>query len=202
MRQLLMTGVLVLAAMGLVSKANAQVQDESRLKAEVENLRKQVRNLEKENELLKREIELMKKEGKGSAVAVDDSTDEEKPRKTAIELGSVEYELVKCVRDPKIRDRVTFSFAVKCDNGAVQTVHGCKQLTLSTSNGEVVDGKIASVSKDMVMLTKGKTSKFQVTYQGVDPKITSFDEVALTMGSQLGFPRLPISFFEIKIEPK
>jgi hypothetical protein len=84
----------------------------------------------------------------------------------------------------------------------VQTVHGCKKLTLTTGKGNVLDGKVVSISNEMVMLTKGEWTKFQVTYEGVDTDITSFDEVELTMGSQLGFPRAPIKFHRIKIEPK
>jgi hypothetical protein len=54
----------------------------------------------------------------------------------------------------------------------------------------------------MVMLAKGEWTRFQVTYEGVDKDITSFDEVELTMGSRLGFDRIPMKFLRIKIEPK
>ena len=167
---------------------------------EVAKLRRENELLKKEIELLKKEIELLKKE----ANAKPDPKTAEKPRTKAIELGFVEYELVKCVRDPKVRNRVTFSFAVRDEfwKANVETVHGCKGLTLTTGGGKALDGKVVYISDNMVKLTKGEWSKFQVTYEGVDEDITSFEEVGLTMGSQLGFPRPALKFYRIKIEPK
>ncbi len=194
MRQMVMTAVFVLAATGgALSEADAQTPEGvKQLKAEIENLRKQVSNLEKENELLKREIELMKKEAEAKPDAAKNLKTEEKPRTKATELGFVEYELVKCVRDPKVRNRVTFSFAVRDEfwKANVETVHGCKGLTLTTGDGKALDGKVVYVSNSNVRLTKGEVSKFQVTYDGVDEDMTSIEEVGLTMGSQLGIPAL------------
>jgi hypothetical protein len=166
-------------------------------------LRRENELLKKEIELLKKEVELLKKEAKGNPAGAEDPKNE-KPRTKAVEFGSVEYELVKCVRDPKSRTRVIFSFSVQNEfgKGDVQTVHGCKELTLTTEDGTVLDGKVVHVSNNMVMLTKGEKSRFQVIYDGVDRDITSFDEVSLTMGAVLGIPRSPLHFYRIKIQPK
>jgi hypothetical protein len=189
-----MSGALVVILTLATTMARAQNSDE------VARLRRENELLKKENELLKKEIELLKKEPKSKPD--DPKTDSKPPRTKATELGSVEYELIKCARDPKKSTRVTFTFAVLDEKGAVQTVHGCKGLTLTTSDGKTVDGKIVKVSDEMVTLTKGEVSKFQVTYDGVDENVSSFDEVGLTMGSPFGIPRSPLKFYRIKIEPK
>lgn len=203
MRSLILMAAFLMSATGVVSSAHAQDRDDPKqLRAEIDTLRKQVLILEKENELLRREIELMKRETSAKPGPDADPKGGDKPRTKARELGSVEYELVRCARNPRERGRVTFTFAVRDEKGNVQTVHGCKDLTLTSGDGEVVDGRVVSVSKEMVMLTKGEWSRFQVTYDGVGPEITTFDEVELTMGAPLGFPRAPLKFHRIQIEPK
>jgi hypothetical protein len=197
MVKLAMSGALVAMLTLVTTVARAQDPDE------VARLRRENELLKKENELLKKEIELLKKEAKAKLDAAKDPKTEEKPPRTkAYEFGSVEYELVKCARDPKNRTRVTFTFAVLDEKGIVQTVHGCKVLTLTTSDGKTLDGRIVTVSDEMVRLTKGEVSKFQVTYAGVAESVTSFEEVGLTMGAPLGIPRSPLKFYRIKIEPK
>ena len=171
---------------------------------EVAKFRRENELLKKEVELLKKEVELLKKESKANSDGSRDSKSEEKPRTKDVEFGFVEYELVKCVRDRKVRNRVTFLFAVRDEfwKANVQTVHGCKALSLTTGDGRPLEGKVVYVSNENVQLTKGEWSKFQVSYDGVDGDINSFEEVTLTMGSQFGFARSPLKFYRIKIEPK
>jgi hypothetical protein len=190
----------VLGALFFLPTPATRAQDSD----EVAKLRRENELLKKEIELLKKEVELLKKEAKAKPEGAGDPKTEEKPRTKATELGFVEYELVKCVRDPKVRTRVTFSFAVRDEFGKanVETVHGCKGMTLTTSGGKALEGKVVYVSNNMVRLTKGEWSKFQVTYEGVDEDTTSFEEVGLTMGSQFGIPRAALNFYRIKIEPK
>jgi hypothetical protein len=171
--------------------------------ADVERLRKENELLKKEVELLKKEIEQLKKEAKAKPDGGGDAKTGEKPRTKAF-VDGVEYELIKCVRRPKERTRVTFTFAARTENKSIQTIHICRGLNLSTRGGEELNGRLVAGPKDNVMLTKGEWSKFQVTYEGVDPEVTEFDEVGLVMGGRnaLAIARLPIKFYRIKIEPK
>ncbi len=99
---------------------------------------------------------------------------------------------------------MTFTFAARTENRSIQTIHICRGLNLSTRGGEELNGRLVAGPKDNVMLTKGEWSKFQVTYEGVDPEVTEFDEVGLVMGGRnaLAIARLPVKFYRIKIEPK
>jgi predicted RNase H-like nuclease (RuvC/YqgF family) len=211
MRQVFLAAGIILAAMGSVSDVDAQVRDDvTRPKSEIENLRKQVSNLEKENELLKREIELMKKEAKAKPEGSRTPGTGAKSRTKATEnVGGheIEYELLKCVRNPKQRTRVSLTFAVRSEPnprilGRVDNVGVCKKLTLSTADGTELDGKVVGAPRDLVVITKGEWSKFQVVYEGVDTDITEFDEVGLCMGGPYGIARLPIKFHRIKIASK
>jgi hypothetical protein len=216
MRQLFTTAVLLLAVPGAAPNADAQTTDDTaRLKAEIESLRKQVSNLEKENDLLKREIELMKREAKSKPDKVGAPGTDAKPRTTATEqVGGgyvVDWELLECVRDPKKPTRVSFTFAARFDKermenkgklSRVDNVGVCKKVTLTNSDGKELDGKVADGPTSVVALSEGERSKFQVTFEGVDAEITEFDEVGLAMGGPLGFPRLPVKFYRIKIESK
>jgi hypothetical protein len=148
---------------------------------EAERLRKENAQLKKEIESLKKEIEQLKKEASAKPDGGGDSKTGEKPRTKAF-VDGVEYELVKCVRKPKERTSVTFTFAARTDNKSISTIHICKGLNLTTHGGEELSGRLVAGPKDNVMLTKGEWSKFQVTYEGVDSEITEFGEVGLVMG--------------------
>lgn len=207
MRQSPMSALLVAFVLACFSGAHAQEESAEDLRAEVEALREKLELLEKENELLRREIELMKREAQADPAGSDapgseEPGSEEKPRTKARELGSVDYELLKCARNPKDRSKIVFTFAVRCDNGRVQTVHGCRAMTLTLADGSVLEGEVVHVSNEMVMLTKGETTRFQVVYGDVDEDVTLIDDVAMTMGAPLGFPRSPIHFYRIKIQPR
>src|SRR5437660_322248 len=73
---------------------------------EVEKLRRENGLLKKENERLKKEIVLMKTEAKPQSDAGGGRKNGAPPRTKAV-VGNIEYELVKCVRNPKARTRVT-----------------------------------------------------------------------------------------------
>jgi hypothetical protein len=169
---------------------------------EVESLRRENELLKKEIELLKKEIELLKKEAKAGE---GDGAKTGAESRTQAFVGGVEYKIVKCVRDPKERDRVIFTFAARHDGTGADTkstIHLCRNLILTTSGGEPLEGRLVDGPKDNVWLEAKEWSKFQVTFAGVDKKVTGFDEVGLVMGSQLGIPRPPVKFYRIKIEPK
>lgn len=169
--------------------------------AEAERLRRENELLKKEIELLKKEIELLKQEAKAKPGGDSSAKTGAKSRTEAV-AGGIEYKLVKCVRHPKERKRVTFTFAARDETGGRSTIHLCKNLLLTTDGGAALEGRLVDGPKDNVWLENKEWSKFQVTFVGVDADVTEFDEVGLVMGAQLGFPRAPVKFYRIKIEPK
>src|SRR5262245_54077586 len=93
-----------LAALFFLSTPATRAQDAE----EVGRLRREIELLRKENELLKREIELLKKEAR----AKPDGGGGPKPgakSRTKASNGGVDYELVRCVRNPSNPKRVIFT---------------------------------------------------------------------------------------------
>jgi hypothetical protein len=171
---------------------------------EVKKLRREIELLKKEIELLKREIELLKREAKAKP-GEDTGIKTGAKSRTQAFVGGVEYKLVKCVRHPKERDRVIFSFAARHDGtggDTRSTIHLCKSLSLTTGGGAALKGRLVDGPKDNVWLEDKEWSRFQVTFVGVGKDVTDFAEVGLVMGSLLGIPRAPVKFYRIKIEPK
>ena len=196
MQKVVISGALTALFFLSTSAIRAQNADE------VEKLRRENGLLKKEIELLKKEIELLKQHAK--AGGDNGAKTGEKPR-TQASVGGVEYKLDKCVRHPKERDRVVFTFAARHDGtggDTRSTIHLCKNLILTTSGGETLKGRLVDGPKDNVWLEDKEWSKFQVTFVGVDKDVTGFDEVGLVMGAQLGISRPPVKFYRIKIEPK
>ncbi len=193
MQKIVMFGALTALCFLFTPATRAQEADE------VAKLRRENELLKKEVELLKKEVELLKKEAKAKPGAKTGA----KSRTEAL-VGGVEYKLVKCVRHPKERKRVIFTFAARHDTSpdTKSTIHLCKKLNLTTGGGEALEGRLVDGPKDNVWLEDKEWSKFQVTFVGVDSDVTEFDEVGLVMGSQFGFPRAPVKFYRIKIEPK
>jgi hypothetical protein len=165
---------------------------------EVERLRRENELLKKEIELLKREIELLKKEAKGKP----DTGPRTGPQaRTKASLTGVDYELVKCVRDPRNPTRVIFAFSAQCDMVDVVLGGGPGQfrafyLHPTARGGEALKGQVKEGPPGLVRLTKGVPSKFQLTYEGVDEDITQFDEVALGESNV----RREVKFYNIKID--
>jgi hypothetical protein len=169
---------------------------------EVEKLRRENQLLRKEVELLKKEIELLKKEARAKPDGAEGPKTGTQSR-TKASQGGVDYELVKCVRDPRNPTRVTFTFSAQCELGDRVLAGGPGEfraffLKLTARGGEALDGKVKLGPRGLVRLTKGIPSKFQLTYADVDKEITEFDEVEL---GESNFGR-EVKFYKIKIESK
>jgi hypothetical protein len=168
---------------------------------EVERLRRENELLKKENELLKKEIELLKKQAKAKPDGVRGPKASAKSI-TKARVGDVEYQLVKCVRDPRERTRVTFTFAARCAAEDGRTIGIVRRLNLTTGGGKALkDGKVVD-GPPPVRLTKGVWSKFQTTYAEVDEDITEFDEVELVMGGRFAIKEWKAKFHAITIQAK
>jgi hypothetical protein len=161
---------------------------------EVERLRKENELLKKEVELLKKEIELLKKEAKAKP-------DGAQSRTKASRVG-VDFELVKCVRNGSDPTKVTFTFSAQCDmeDRVLGGGTGLKayNLFLTARGGEALKGKVTEGPPNLVKLTRGVASRFQITYAGVNEDITELDEVELVEGN---FGR-EVKFSGIKIAAK
>ncbi len=169
---------------------------------EVEKLRRENELLKKEIELLKKEIELLKKEARATPDGVGSPRTGGKAR-TKASRGGVDYELVKCVRNPSDRTKVTFTFSAQCDMEDRSLAGGPGEfraffLNLTVRGGEALKGKVKEGPPSLVRLTKGVPSKFQLTYAEVDEDLTEFDEVEL---GETNFGR-EVKFYNIKIGTK
>jgi hypothetical protein len=191
----------VLATLLILSPPTARGQKAD----EVGNLRRENELLKKENELLKKEIDLLKKEAKVKPDGAGNSTTGEKPiTKGSYQL--IDYELVKCVRDPRNPTRITFTFSAQCDSGNNEvvpfTVNGfaSPMIILTVGGGEALnDGRLKNLPPAPVKLRRGVPSKFQMTYEGVEKDITVLDSVQLTVSN---FEHRSVTFYNIKIESK
>lgn len=190
MRQIHTLVVLALAVSGHASVVNAQGPDEvKRLKAELELLRRQLKAAEKEIELQKREISLLKKEAKTTSEAAEDERAKEKSSPKD-KLGDVEFELIRCVRDPKTRTRVAFTIGMKCDNRIIDYFLAPYQLALFDGDGAALDIKVVkgpTLTRDFfdtprykVKLPKGELIKYQIIIDGVKEGLSLLDRVELT----------------------
>ncbi len=204
-----MVAAVLLAAAG-ASVARGQDADEvAKLKREVELLKKENVLLAKEAELLKKEVELLKKEAK----AAPESSDTDKGKTGAnlkTMLNDVEYELLQCVRDPKKRTRVMFTFGLKSEM-ALPLYCAPHQLSLTDGDGAAIDVKVVKgpplkgdflgIERAALNLPKGKVIKFQIIVEGVKEGVTSIDRVELTEPAR-GLVARTVTFTSVKVASK
>jgi hypothetical protein len=163
----------------------------------------EVERLRKENELLKKEIELLKREARvqpdgagGPNTGVKSST--------KASLAGCDYELVKCVRDPKNPKKVTFTISAESDVGGDPipfTIGGFggPMLVLTARGGETLkDGRLRD-APSLLYLKRAVPVSFQISYEGVDEDITRLDTVRL---SRMNSENQSITFYNIKIGSK
>src|SRR5262249_7223733 len=160
-------------------------------------------------ELLNREIELLRKEAKAGADASKTGAGSNSGAKamTKASLGKIDYELVKCARDPKNLNKVTFTISAQCDTGnpvvpftAPDGGFGGQppSLALTARGGDPLKGGKTKDIAPKLQLAPGVPALFKISYDGVDKDITQLDTVRLTAANG----SLSITFYNIKIEPK
>jgi hypothetical protein len=171
---------------------------------DVDRLRKDNELLKKENELLKKEIELLKKELQARPNAAQDAKSEGKKPRTrepiAVEAfgpRAAEIELVKCSRgkDPTL---VTFKFALENFTREPIPLGGVKLLHCYAADGVEMEGKLTGEINRGITVHKGETTRFQVSYRGLDPDITEIPEIRMNMGPRATVYK--VRFYRIKIE--
>jgi hypothetical protein len=127
---------------------------------------------------------------------------------TKASLAKIDYELVKCVRDRKNPNKVTFTISAQCDTGnpvVPFTASGggfgprmVPSLSLTARGGDpLTDGKTKDIAPEL-QLARGVRALFKISYDGVAKDITQLDTVRLTAPNR----SMSITFYNIKIEPK
>jgi hypothetical protein len=163
----------------------------------------EVERLRRENALLKKEIELLKKEARAETDGGGGSKAGAKSI-TKASLAGCDYELVKCVRDPKNPKKVTFTISAESDVGGDPVPFtiggfGGPMLVLTARGGETLkDGRLRD-APSLLYLKRAVPVNFQISYEGVDEDITQLDTVRL---SRMNFENQSITFYNIKIKAK
>lgn len=207
---LIVSALTALFLMFTPASQGQSADDLKSLRRENELLKREIELLKKELDLLKREIELLTKEAKAGAdasSAVGGSKNGAKVMKKA-SLTNIDYELVKCARDPKNPNKVTFTISAQCDTGnSVVPFTTSKNgfgppmvptLSLTARGGAPLkDGKTKDIAPQL-QLARGVPALFKISYEGVDKDITQLDTVRLTAPTGSN----SITFYNIKIEAK
>ena len=212
MQKVLICGALT-ALLSLFTPASpGQTADDVKsLRRENELLKKENELLKKEVELLKRESEQLRKEARAAADASKTGTGAKPGAKamTRASLSNIDYELVKCVRDPRNPNKVTFTISAQCDTGNPVVPFTASSgggfgppmvpsLALTARGGDPLkDGKTKDIAPKL-QLARGVPALFKISFDGVDTDITQLDTVRLTAPNRLN----SITFYNIKIESK
>lgn len=146
-----------------------------------------------------------------SGVGVIRPEEERSGAKAKAKLGDdVEYELIKCVRDPKKLNQVEFTFCLKSEAG--NRMHMAPhQLSLTDSEGAAINAKVVSsprlqgdfmgTQRLIFNLPKGQEVRFQVSVTGIKEDVTSIQRVELT-GPPRGFVTDRVTFTNVKVGTK
>jgi hypothetical protein len=201
---------LVLTATAVVTSAPADdAADIQLLKAKVEALEAKLEAAQLKIEKLQKENEELKAAGAKAAKPSDADTGET-PANLKATLNGVEYELLKCVRDPEKRTRVAFTFGLKSEEG-LASHFAPHQLSLTDGDGAAIDIKLAKgptlkgdafgVPRADFSLPKGQVIKFQIIVDGVKEGVTTIDRVDLTAPAR-GFVIDRVTFTSVKVASK
>jgi hypothetical protein len=212
MQKVLILGALPALFLVFTPAAQGQTAEEVKsLRRENELLKKEVELLKKELDLLNRELELLRKEVKTGADAGKTGTGSKSGAKavTRASLQNIDYELVKCVRDPKNFNKVTFTISAQCDTGSPPVPFTASDgggfgppmaptLALTARGGDPLTGGKTKDVAPKLQLARGVPALFKISYDGVDKDITQLDTVRLTAPNGSA----AITFYNIKIEAK
>lgn len=204
-----MTRFTMLAAALFVLTGTSHVRGED--PAETAKLKREIELLKKENALLSKEVELLKKEVdqlKKAAPEPGGAERSETPANLKAVLGDdVEYELLQCVRDPKKKTQVAFTFGLKSEKG-MPLHYAPHQLSLTDDDGAAITVKVVKglptkadiigVERAAFNLPKGQVIKFQIIVDGLKEGATSIDRVELTAPPR-GLVTDKVTFTSVKV---
>jgi hypothetical protein len=172
------------------------------LEAKLEAANLKIEKLQKENEELK---------AGGAKAAKPSGTDKgEAGANPKAMLGEVEYELLQCVRDPKKKTQVAFTFGLKSEQDL--PLHFVPhQLSLTDGDGAAMDVKVVKglplkadfigVQRAAFNIPKGQVIKFQIVVEGVKEGVTMIDRAELTAPAR-GFVTDRVTFTGVKVASK
>jgi hypothetical protein len=169
---------------------------------EVERLRRENEQLKKENEQLKKENEQLKQRSKSEPDGASPKTGAKTVTKAS--LVDIDFELVKCVRDPKNPQKVIFTISAQCDSRDVEVPFtgggfSTPMVILTARGGEELKNGQMLNTPSKVKLTRKVPTNFQLTYDGVDEDITQLDTVVVTTTGNRG---IKITFHNIPLKSK